>query len=48
MKTEEKTKIIKINGVDTKIILPPKLKSKEMPKELESSENHPKGLFLAL
>ena len=39
-------KIIKINGIKTKVILPPKLDPKEIPNEVESEKNHPKGLFV--
>lgn len=45
---EEKTKIIKINGIKTRVVLPPKMNLNESPKEVKSMKNHPKGLFLTL
>lgn len=43
---EENVKVIKINGIKTKVILPKKLDPKEIPNKVESEENHPSGLFL--
>lgn len=48
MEKKERTKLIKINGIKTRIILPPKVSPKEVPDKVESKENHPKGLFLRL
>lgn len=48
MEKKEKTKVIKINGIKTTVILPPKVKPKDIPDELKSKENKPKGLFLTL
>jgi len=39
-------KIVKINGVKVKLILPESVDIKTFPKELRSKQNHPKGTLV--
>lgn len=45
---KEKTKVVKINGIKTTIVIPPRINKKDVPKEFKSEQNHPKGLALLL
>ena len=45
---KEKTKVVKINGIKTTIVIPPRINKKDIPKEFKSEQNHPKGLALLL
>lgn len=46
MENNGKIKLIKINGIKTKVVLPLKLDPNKIPNEVESEKNHPKGEFL--
>jgi len=48
MKEKIQTKKIRINGIKTTVIIPPKTKIKDVPNEVRSKQNHPKGLVLTL
>jgi len=45
---KERTKVVKINGVKTTIVVPSKINKNEIPKEFKSEQNHPTGLALLL
>lgn len=45
---KEKMKVVKINGIKTTIVIPPKINKKDIPKEFKSEQNRPKGLVLLL
>ena len=44
----ERTKVVKINGIKTTIVVPPRIDKNEIPKEFKSRQNHPKGLVVPL
>jgi len=41
-----KKKLVKINGIKVKLILPESVNPKTFPKELRSKQNHPKGTLV--
>lgn len=43
-----RTKVVKINGVKTTIVIPSRINKNEVPKEFKSEQNHPTGLALLL
>ena len=45
---KERTKVVKINGIKTTIVVPPKVGKNEIPREFKSRQNHPKGLVVPL